>query len=190
LLAELRPALLIALLAALSGLALGWYYGTHFTFPGMSTILAQVGETPDPGAGLALKVFANNLRVSLISNVFSLLAFGVFAFLVPAVAFTQVSMIAGALWLRGGDPLLFVLAYVLPHGIIELPTFVLSAALGIRLGVSVLSPPQGFTVGQHMLWALAAFAKVWLLVLLPLVLAAALVEGFVTPLVVAALYGG
>jgi uncharacterized membrane protein SpoIIM required for sporulation len=67
---------------------------------------------------------------------------------------------------------------------------VVSTALGIRLGAAVLSPPASFSVGQNIIWALANICKVWLLVLLPLIVLAALIEGFVTPLVVLALYAG
>jgi len=57
----------------------------------------------------------------------------------------------GGSWLAMGanSPLQFLLAYVLPHGIIELPVAVLSAAMGIRIGVALMSPPKGFTVGQN-----------------------------------------
>jgi uncharacterized membrane protein SpoIIM required for sporulation len=61
--------------------------------------------------------------------------------------------------------------------------------MGIRVGVALMSPPKGFTVGQNILWSLAQFAKVWLFVLIPLFLISGLIEGLVTPLIVRALYG-
>ncbi len=79
---------------------------------------------------------------------------------------------------------------MLPHGIIELPTALLSAAMGIRIGVALMSPPKGFTVGQNILWSMAQFFKVWALVLLPLFLLGSLIEGLISPLVIANLYGG
>src|SRR5262249_3656234 len=133
----------------------------------------------------------------LFSSVFSLFAFGVFAFLVPAVAFAQIGFVATSLGAAGGSwislsansPLQFLIGYVLPHGIIELPPAILGAALGLRIGGAPLSPPKGFSVGRNILWALAQFFKVWALVLLPLFLAAALIEGLISPLVIASLYG-
>ncbi len=120
-----------------------------------------------------------------------------FAFLVPAVAFAQIGFVAHRLQLQGGSwlelannsPLQFLLAYVVPHGMVELPAFLLSAALGLRMGAALLAPPRGFTVGQNMLWAIANFAKVWLLVLLPAILVGSLIEGFITPVIVRMLYG-
>jgi uncharacterized membrane protein SpoIIM required for sporulation/ABC-type transport system involved in multi-copper enzyme maturation permease subunit len=198
LLREYRLPLAVALLAALIGLLSGGFIGQNYRVRVLEAYLSSVGQTPRPGLGLALFIFANNLRVALLSSVFSLFVFGVFAFLVPAVAFAQIGFVATALGARGGSwlalgansPLQFLLGYVLPHGIIELPTAILGAALGIRIGASLMSPPKGFSVGQNILWSLAQCFKVWALVLLPLFLISGLIEGLVSPLVIAGLYGG
>jgi uncharacterized membrane protein SpoIIM required for sporulation len=198
LLRELRLPLALALLAAVGGALIGGYIGTHYYASEWENFLNRIGSAPEPGLGVALSIFANNLRVSVLSTLLSLLVLGAFAFLVPLVALGQVGLVSGVLarqsesWLAmgAGGPLTFLLAYVVPHGSVELPTFVLSAALGIRLGASVLSPPASFSVGQNIIWALANISKVWLLVLVPLILLAALIEGFVTPMVIMALYPG
>ncbi|NWF81063.1 MAG: stage II sporulation protein M [Chloroflexi bacterium] len=198
LLGDLRLPLVCALLAVVAGLALGWATGAGARFQPLEPLLDGLGATPAPSPWLALMIAANNLRVALLSNLLSALSFGLFAFLVPFVAFAQVGFVAGALTARGGSwlalgpasPLQFLLAYVLPHGLIELPAFVLSAALGLRIGAALLAAPPGFSVGQNLLWSLASFVKVWLLVLLPLVTLAAAVEGLITPLIIRALYGG
>jgi uncharacterized membrane protein SpoIIM required for sporulation len=192
-----RLPLAVALIAALVGLLSGGYIGQHYRVRLLDAYLARVGHAPPSGLGLALFIFANNLRVALLSSVFSLFVFGAFAFLVPAVAFAQIGFVATALQARGGSwlaldatsPLQFLLGYVLPHGIVELPTAILSAAMGIRIGASLMSPPKGFSVGQNILWSLAQFFKVWALVLLPLFLLGGLIEGLISPLVIAALYG-
>ncbi len=203
LLRELRLPLAMSLLAAMLGILTGWYIADDFRLigdlqEGADTVIASVGQPPLPRSSpwLALGIFANNIRVSLLSNIFSTFALGVFAFMVPFVAFTQIGFVSfklaglGGSWVSMGadSPLQFIVAYVLPHGIIELPTFILGAALGIRIGASLMSPPAPFTVGQNLLWAIGNFFKVWLLVLLPLTLLASLVEGLITPLVLHALY--
>lgn len=193
---ELRLPLGVALIAVVGGFIMGGYIGSTYQIRALDGFLQQVGSVTAPSLGLALFIFANNLRVSIFSNLFSSFSFGLFAFLVPAVAFAQIGFVTSSLQARGGSwlvldaqsPLQFLLAYVVPHGIIELPTFILSAALGIRIGAALLPPPKGFSVGQNMLWSLANFWKVWLLVLLPLILAGALVEGLISPLVIQALY--
>lgn len=203
LLRELRLPLLVAIIAALSGLFTGAYMANNFRFVGgvgraMDRMIASVGQPPlpEPSFLLVLLVFFNNLRVSLLSTLFSSFTFGIPAFMVPAVAFMQISFVAGSLQSRGGEwmvlgadsPTQFLLGYVIPHGIVELPTFLLCAALGIRIGAAVLCPPRGFTVAHNLLWSLATFLKVWLLVLLPLILISSLIEGLISPLVLQALY--
>lgn len=103
LLREYRLPLGVAMIAALVGLIGGSYVGQVYRFPELDNVLASVGTTPDPGLPLALYIFFNNIRVSILSNVFSLFAFGTFAFLVPAVAFTQVGFVASTLGQRSGD---------------------------------------------------------------------------------------
>lgn len=198
LLGEYRLPLLVAVIAALGGLAGGNYVGQRLRGPLFDRLLDNIGHPPAPGVGLALLVFAGNMRVALLSNVFSLFSFGAFAFLVPAFAFAQIRYAVSSLVAKGGSwvvlgansPLQFLLGYVLPHGVIELPTAIVGAAMGIRIGASLMSPPKGFTVGQNILWSLAQFLKVLVLVLIPLYLVAGLIEGFVSPLVIQALYGG
>jgi uncharacterized membrane protein SpoIIM required for sporulation len=197
LLREYRLPLAVALFAALVGLLSGGFIGQNYRVRLLDAYLSRVGHAPSPGLPLALLIFANNARVALLSGVLSLFVFGVFAFLVPAVAFAQIGFVATALSARGGSwlalgadsPLQFLLGYVLPHGVIELPTAMLGAALGIRIGASLMSPPKGFSVGQNILWSLAQFFKVWALVLLPLFLIGGLIEGLISPLAIAGLYG-
>lgn len=192
-----RAPIVLALLAALGGLLAGRYIGTTYRVRAFDMFLNNLGSSPEGGPLLAIIIFANNLRVSILAPLASTFSFGLFAFLVPAVAFAQIGFVSSVLtdrggsWLALGDqsPLQFVLAYVIPHGIIELPTFILCAAMGIRLGASLLAPPKGFTVGQHLLWSLANYAKLWLLVIAPMALFGALIEGFISPMVIRTLYG-
>ncbi len=201
LLREIRYPMGVALLAVLSGVGLGVYLAAtadHNYIRGLERAVRQVGYAPPSSLALALLVFVNNIRVSILSNVFSVLSFGMFAFMVPMVAFLQVSFITtrlhtmGGEWLPLGDdsPLQFLLAYVVPHGMVELPVFTLCAALGIRIGASLMAAPKGFSVAQNILWSLANFARVWVMLLLPLVLLASIIEGFISPMIISALYGG
>ncbi|MBK9715531.1 MAG: stage II sporulation protein M [Kouleothrix sp.] len=198
LLHDYRLPLLVALVAAVAGLLGGGYVGGHYRVSALDNFLSIV-QRPRP-FGLAATLFytLNNLRVTAFSSVFSLFTFGAPAFLQTALPLGQVGFVVSSLVDRGGSwlalgpgsPLQFALGHVLPHGVVEIPASLISTALGIRVGIALMSPPKGFTVGQNILWSLAQLAKVWLYVLVPLFLLAGLLEGLLTPLVVRALYGG
>jgi ABC-type transport system involved in multi-copper enzyme maturation permease subunit len=89
LLRDYRLPLLVALIAAAGGLLSGGYVGSNYRVRQLDSFLANVGSAPGPSLGLGLAIAANNIRVALFSNVFSLFVFGAFAFLVPSVAFAQ-----------------------------------------------------------------------------------------------------
>jgi len=192
LLKELRLPLLVSLLAAVGGSVFGLTLARTLVLPPVEQALATLAFGPTPSLFLVLFIFANNLRVSILSNLLAPVSLGVFPFLVPATVFAQIGYVCGRLFINSGgslsDPLIFVSAYLLPHGIIELPTFMVSAALGLRMGAALLSTPGDFSVGENLLWAAAQTAKVWLLLITPLVLVAAIVEGLVTPLVIRLVY--
>ncbi len=82
---------------------------------------------------------------------------------------------------------MFTLAAIAPHGVIELPMMMLSAAIGLRLGYSVLMTlfRQPADVVQEIKDGLRVFA-VWVL---PLLLVAAFVESYITTALVYFLTG-
>ncbi len=191
LLHEYRASLLMSFVAVMTGLVFGIFAFGEYRADWLDRYLQRtIGTAPDPSPLLALGIAANNLRVGLLSNLLSLFCFGIFAFLVPAAAFAQIGYVSAWHAAHGLSPWTFMLAYVLPHGIVELPTFILSSALGVRIGAALLYAPRGFTVGQNILWSLANFAKVFACIIVPMAIVAALIEGLITPYVVRALYGG
>ena len=78
---------------------------------------------------------------------------------------------------------LSVVAGILPHGIIELPMVVLSAALGTRLGVMAFLRMKGTISSKDILSEIKRSVNFYLRWILPLLFIAALIETFVTPIV-------
>jgi len=76
---------------------------------------------------------------------------------------------------------LFVAAALLPHGIFEIPAFIISGALGILLAQSLIAEWYG---GGDSAIAAYSQARLFLAVVLPLVVIAACVEAFITPVVI------
>ncbi|HYF61471.1 MAG TPA: stage II sporulation protein M, partial [Herpetosiphonaceae bacterium] len=149
--------------------------------------IGSMGEAPP-----FLAIFALNSRNIFFNGLLSAISFGLFAVLVPLVAFFSVSY--GAAWAGShavtGGALGFVLGYALPHGIVELPAAILAAALGLRIGAAIVKVPPAYSVGRHLLWALGMYVKVFVFVIMPLLLLASILEVTLTPAVFRAIYGG
>ena len=75
----------------------------------------------------------------------------------------------------------FIAAALLPHGIFEIPAFIISGALGILLAQSLISEwyGRGDTAGEAQ-----KLARIFVFYVLPLVLVAACVEAFITPVII------
>ena len=79
----------------------------------------------------------------------------------------------------------------MPHSLIEIPAIFLATAAALRLGAVITRRlPPGRTLGDMWLQALADTLKIGIGLVLPLLILAALVEVFVTPLIVQMTLGG
>ena len=77
----------------------------------------------------------------------------------------------------------FVLAALVPHGVLELPSVLLSAAVGVRLGWEVIRKIRG-NQSASLRYELSRGIRFFVYRLLPLFLIAAVIEAFVTPSVI------
>lgn len=192
---EYRLPLLLTLVPVLAGLLFGHQFARLFNQIGQSP--GNVGIVPEPNLLLGLWTGAANAIRVLITGLFAVMSFGIGTAMIPFFAFGGIGYVAGTLAAQGGSwfalgnnsPLQFVIGYVLPHGIFELPAALLGSAMGLRIGTSMMAPPRGFSVGDNILWSLAQFLKVWLLVILPAMIIAGLVQQLISTRILAALYG-
>jgi len=89
-----------------------------------------------------------------------------------------------ALLSENGFPVTQVVAFVLPHGILEIPAVILATASVFQMGAWMGTPTPGKTVGEVWLISLANLAKLMVGIVLPLAFAAALIEAWITPRIV------
>ncbi len=75
----------------------------------------------------------------------------------------------------------FVAAALVPHGIFEIPAFIISGALGILLAQGLIA--EWYGEGDTSKEA-ARYGRLFVLYVLPLVAAAACVEAFITPVII------
>jgi stage II sporulation protein M len=77
---------------------------------------------------------------------------------------------------------------LLPHGIFEVPALILASAAVLRIGVVLVTPQTGRSLGEVVLELLADWTKIVIGVVVPLLLIAAVIETYVTPLLLAAAF--
>jgi uncharacterized membrane protein SpoIIM required for sporulation len=126
-------------------------------------------------------IWFHNLRAILIATLLGIFSFGVLSVLVLMLPFVLVGYLAAGAASAGYSAVLFILGYIVPHGLLEVPAAALAGAAILRLGATLATPADGMTIGEAWLRALADWAKIFIGLVLPLLLGAAAVEILVTP---------
>jgi stage II sporulation protein M len=131
-------------------------------------------------AKLASVIFVNNLKVSML-----LIVTGIALSVFPIVMIMGNGMAIGYLFASFGDmgqvPIWAIIVFgIVPHGIFEIPAFILAGAMGIKLGYMWLRPLAGESRWSSFLYAGKESLRVLPFILVWLVIAAS-IEGFVTP---------
>lgn len=190
--------------AAITAAVLAWGYAIgadlarQFTLPkglvefdrlsgGLGEAFNQVGLLTPQGW---LWIVWNNVRAVGIASFLGMFTFGVLALVLLMIPFGIIGYFAGNVALAGSSPFRFLLALVLPHAILEVPAAILAGAAVIQMGLSLISPPEGHTLGERWLMAAAMWARICLGLVLPLLLLAAALEVFVTPRVALLVFSG
>ncbi len=127
------------------------------------------------GFNLAVKIFFNNTRASLIMLVSGTLLF--VPLLILMVNGFFMGFVLKAFLNKGHSILAFILG-ILPHGIFELPAIFLSAALGIRIGLSYILPKNNRIIEVSN--SIKTAARVYAMLVLPLLLLSAFIEAYIS----------
>ncbi len=171
----------------------GWLYAAQFPLPPELMQPLQVQKdfaTTAAGANMTFMpqlntpaIFIHNARTLLISAVLAVASFGVLSLIMLMVPVGLVGFLTAALAHTGTNPALFLAAFILPHGLFELPAAVLATAFGLRAGATIISGPRrGENSG--LIGALGDWIKIFVVIVLPLLLIGAVVEVYVTPQIV------
>jgi stage II sporulation protein M len=129
---------------------------------------------------LVLLIAENNITIALLTLVFGFLV-GIAPLFVAYINGAFIGMI-GTLVAQEGSLLLFIVG-VLPHGVIEIPAVIISLALSLRLGVIVI---KKILRKPHVAFRKAFVSSFvfFVSVIVPLLVIAACIEVFVTPLLI------
>jgi stage II sporulation protein M len=176
---KLLPYIILAAVVFIVFIAIG------FMIPG-ETIQQVIGELQETiqlleglgPAALVMVIFLNNAIKCLFVILLGIIIGLPSAFFICFNAAT-IGMLAAALGPQLGYNT-FILS-LLPHGIIEIPVLIISAALGLSIGAEVWKfiIRQKSQVKQQLKFSLVFYAR-WLILAL---LVAAIIEVFVTPLI-------
>jgi stage II sporulation protein M len=135
-------------------------------------------------------IMFHNVRALLLQMLLGVFTFGVLGILVFMLPWALIGFVAAQFAIAGANPLVFVLATVLPHATVELPALLIAGAAALRWHVTVISPPPERTLSEGFLMASADYGRLFVGLVIPLLLVASLIESFVTPIVLAKVYGG
>jgi uncharacterized membrane protein SpoIIM required for sporulation len=149
--------------------------------------ISDIGFLPSLTTGA---IFIHNARALLLAALLAVISLGVTAVLMLMLPILAIGFLAGQVAWLGYSPLAFLGAFILPHGLFEIPAAVLATAFALRIGASITAPREGMTVGEGMLAAIADFGKVFVFLIVPLLLLAAAVEAHITPAIVVWAFGG
>jgi stage II sporulation protein M len=125
-----------------------------------------------------IEIFKNNVRNSLLALVLGSVL-GIVPFIVAAANGLVLGMLTDFVSRQQGT--LFVLAAIVPHGIIEVPMVLISVGIGFRLGHVVYMFLNGMRndIKQEMIQGIWFYVR-WVV---PLLFVAAFIESYVTPLI-------
>jgi uncharacterized membrane protein SpoIIM required for sporulation len=154
--------------------------------PSVSDDLRSAGFYSLPGAAYILY---HNLRVIAIATVAGIFTFGVVGIIIMMLPFVLLGFLAQTASSVGFAPWTFLAASTLPHGFFEFPALIISGAVVLRLGATLVTPSRGLTISAAMMRSLAVFVRILIAVIIPLFLVAALVEIFITPTTMLAILG-
>ncbi len=196
LLARNRGAIAVVIFVLLAGTVLGWVYAMVYQLPPGTLMLDRLTgpsfrETLQraPAIGFLPRfntsaIFWNNVRSLAAAGLLGVFSFGALALILLLIPMAIVGFFAGQLWLNGYNALTFVLTFIVPHGVLELPAAILATALALQMGASVIAPRSNLTAGESLLAALADFVRAFIFVIVPVLLIAAFIEATITPQVV------
>jgi uncharacterized membrane protein SpoIIM required for sporulation/ABC-type transport system involved in multi-copper enzyme maturation permease subunit len=181
---------IVVLIIAVAGFAIGWQLVDLFPLPTEAATVEELNENLQALIDTAYFsqstvgfILIQNLRAILLAGLLGSLTFGL-AGAAPLISTFGVIGYLINLLTSGGIPTGYLLALLLPHGIIELPALLLTTTATLYAAAKVLAPSKQKGIGEVWLEAIAVWIKVTVGICVPAFILAAFIEAFVTPQVV------
>ena len=126
-------------------------------------------------------IWGHNVLALTIALVLGILSFGILGVL-PSIATFSILGYLLQYFVNSGIPAWqYLVGFILPHGMIEIPAAILAGAAVLQMGAILATPTPGKTIGEVWLNCLADWVKVMLGAVIPLLLLSAVIEAWITP---------
>ena len=130
-------------------------------------------------------LFLNNTRAVTLIFFAGLFSFSVLGVLLYMVNIGIIGGLFGLFQLLGIQPWPIFLAGVVPHGVFEIPALMIGSAVVLYMGVAIVTPQTGKSMGEVILELFADWAKIFIGLVVPLLAVAAMIEAYITPTLLA-----
>lgn len=196
----LRPELALTVLVILGGAwVIGSWTAAQFPLPAealafqgrldQETFQQAVEQSGILSAFSAWAILENNIRSLVGSALLGSLTMGIGALMLLTAPLAIIAYIALQVSTVGINPWFFLAIFVLPHGILELPAAIIATAQAVKMGDIILRPPEEGGGFNGMVREVGRFVQLMIAVVIPLLLAAAMVEAHITPQLVIRFFG-
>lgn len=148
----------------------------------LSTMLSFGMGVPVANVGISFPtIWGHNLQAIIVILLLGLFSFGVLGALVYLLNMGIIGAVLALTRAMGASPLKVGLYGILPHGLFEIPALIFASAAILYIGVLLVTPRSQRTLGEVLIEAIADWVKIGLGLVLPLLTIAAIIETWITP---------
>lgn len=133
-------------------------------------------------------LFFHNVRATVTFLLLGLVSFGTLGLTAFLANIGLIGGLLGAASLVGFSPVLTFAVGILPHGLFELSGLFLATAAMLKVGAQLVTPQPDRSLGEVLLLSLADWFRVFVGIVLPFLAIAALIEIYITPLLIKAAF--
>jgi uncharacterized membrane protein SpoIIM required for sporulation len=133
-------------------------------------------------------LFFSNVRATVAFLFAGLISFSTLGVALFMVNMALIGAVLGAASLIQFSPWLVFASAILPHGIFELTAVIVATAAVLKVGAVIVTPQPDKSMGEIFLLSLADWFKVFIGLVVPLLAVAAVVEVYLTPMIIKAIF--
>lgn len=154
----------------------------QFEASDLSSLVSSGLGLPIVNSGISFQlIWGHNIQAIVVILLLGLFSFGVLGALAYIMNMGLVGAVLALIGVLGGSPWKVGVFGILPHGIFEIPALILASAAILHIGIMLVTPRSQRTLGEVLIEAIADWAKIGVGVVLPLLTLAAVIETWVTP---------